>query len=307
MSHTLNDLSHHFDTYLLNIHRIYLAAAKFIGSVADTLVMSLFEVDDYKPALQVILADRRKTHKGLSRKLAEHLGVHPTMVSQVITGSKDFTEEQMILVCEFFGLAKLESQYLLVILQQARAGSKKLKDYFEEMKLQIRRQALQVSQRVPRDRQLSEIEKSIFYSSWLFSAIHLFTTLDRKVRFDDIYKKFNLPPDRTREILDFLMGLDLVVEKDGLYTSGPVATHLEKKSPFLPKHHANWRLKAIQTAENLSDQELMYSASVSLSKKDFELLREEFMQVIQRFVEVVRPSPSEELAQFNLDFFWIKS
>ena len=99
----------------------------------------------------------------------------------------------------------------------------------------------------------------------------------------------------------------MVIETDGIFSSGPVATHLEKKSPFLIKHHTNWRLKAIQAAESLSDQELMYSANVSISKKDFTVLREELMQVIQRFVEVVKPSPAEDIAQFNLDFFWIKS
>ncbi len=269
--------------------------------------MNIFEQENYKNALDIIMKDRRKTQKGLSRKLAEHLGVHPTMVSQVMTGSKDFTEEQIILVCEFLGLQKLDSQYLLVLLQQERAGSKKLKDYFQELKEHVRKQAMQVSQRVHKDRQLSEVEKSIFYSSWLYAAIHLLTTLEQKIHFEDICKKLNLHPSKAREILDFLITIQMVIETDGIFSSGPVATHLEKKSPFLIKHHTNWRLKAIQAAESLSDQELMYSANVSISKKDFTVLREELMQVIQRFVEVVKPSPAEDIAQFNLDFFWIKS
>lgn len=107
------------------------------------------------------------------------------MISQVMTGSKDFTEEQMILVCEFLGLAKLDAQYLLVLLQQERAGSKKLKDYFQELKEQIRKQALQVSQRVHQDRHLSDIEKSIFYSSrhqpkTLHNSISIFFGLKTK-------------------------------------------------------------------------------------------------------------------------------
>lgn len=269
--------------------------------------MNLFEMEDYKKALGLIMEERRKTQKGLSRKLAEHLSVHPTMISQVMTGTKDFTEEQMILVCEFLGLPKLDSQYLLVLLQQERAGSKKLKDYFQELKEQLRKQALQVSERVHQNKQLTDVEKSIFYSSWLYAATQLITTLERDVSFEDICQKLNLPPARAREILDFLVQTQMVLEKDGYFKSGRVATHLEKNSPFLIKHHTNWRLKAIQAAENLSDQELMYSANVSLSKKDFELLREEFAKLIQRFVDVVKPSPAEDIAQFNLDFFWIKN
>ncbi len=111
---------------------------------------------------------------------------------------------------------------------------------------------------------------------------------------------------KAREILDFLIQLEIVIEKNGSFSSGAVSTHLEKKSPHLIRHHTNWRLKAIPSAENLSDQELMYSASFSSSVEDFGLFREELMQVIQRFLKVVSPSPGEDITQFNMDFFWIK-
>lgn len=89
--------------------------------------MNIFEFENYKAALNSIIQERRRSQKALSRKLAGHLNVHPSMISQVLTGNKDFSEEQMILVCEFLGLPPLESQYLLVSLQVERAGSQKLK------------------------------------------------------------------------------------------------------------------------------------------------------------------------------------
>ena len=147
--------------------------------------MSIFEVDNYKTALNLIIQDRRKSQKALSRKLAEHLNVHPSMISQVLTGNKDFSEEQMILVCEFLGLPPLESQYLLVSLQMERAGSQKLKDYFQGLRKEIRKKALQVVERVHQNRSLTEAEKAIFYSSWMYPTIHLLTTLDQKPRFED--------------------------------------------------------------------------------------------------------------------------
>ncbi len=268
--------------------------------------MSLFETDNYKVALNSIIDARRKTQKALSRKLSEHLNVHPSMISQVLTGNKDFSEEQMILVCEFLGLPPLESQYLLVSLQHERAGSYKLKDYFQNLRNEIKKKALQVSERVHKNRTLSDAEKAIFYSSWIYPTVHLLTTLDQKPRFDEICERLNLSPEKAREVLDFLMDLDMVVETNGTYSSGPVATHLEKKSPHLVKHHTNWRLKAIQYAEVLSNEELMYSANISVSRKDFKLIREEFMATIQKFIGIVQKSPAEDIAQFNLDFFWIK-
>jgi hypothetical protein len=195
----------------------------------------------------------------------------------------------------------------LALLQMERAGSKKLKDHFQEVIEQIRKRALTVSDRVIRDRVLTEEENAVFYSNWTYSAIHLLSTLAKPLTFEEISKRLNLPLGRTREILDFLIQIQMVFEKNGRFVSGAVVTHLEKKSPFLVKHHSNWRLKAIQAAETLSDEELMYSGNFSISKKDFDLLREVLIKTIQEFIAIVKPSPAEDIAQFNLDLFWIKN
>jgi len=42
-----------------------------------------------------------------------------------------------------------------------------------------------------------------------------------------------------------------------------------------------------------------------VNRKDFKLFREELVQVIQKFVTFIKDSPAEEVAQFNIDFFWI--
>lgn len=269
--------------------------------------MNTFESDDYKAILNGVLFEKRKTQKGLSRKLSEYLGVHPTLVSQVLTGQKDFTEEQMLMVCEFLGVLKLETNYLLALLRRERAGSKKLKDHCQDLINQLRTQALKVSERVPRDRTLSEAEKAVFYSNWTYSAVHLLGTLEQPLGFEEISKRLNLPLGKTRMILDFLIHTQMIVEKNGKFISGAVVTHLGKDSPLLVKHHSNWRLKAIQAAETLDDEELMYSGNFSVNKQDFAILRELLVKTIQEFIAVVKPSPAEDIAQFNLDLFWIKN
>lgn len=268
--------------------------------------MNLFELENYKTIIQSIMEEKRKTQKGVSRKLAEYLNVHPSMISQVLMGNKDFSEEQMMLVTEFLGLPQLESQYLLILLQQERAGSTKLKKYYGGMKAEVRKKALSIHERVIKNKTLSDKEKAIFYSNWLYPAVHLLSTLDKKPRFEEICERLDISAARAREILDFLIDHHMVVERDGVFSSGPVVTHLEKSSPFLPKHHTNWRLKAIQYSDKISDQELMYTASMSINKKDFAKVREEFLQSIQKMVKVVSHSPAEDIAQINLDFFWIK-
>lgn len=268
--------------------------------------MNLFEFDDYKNALKEFIKAKGKSRHGSFKNIAEYLGVHATLISQILSGPKDFTEEQVFSVCEYLGIPSLETKYLWLLVQIERAGSVKLKNHYIEMKNQIRKESKQVSNRVSKNKELTEIERAVFYSSWIYSAVHMATTLEQKVNFEFICNRFNLNQAKAREILDFLIQIGMVTEKDGILKPGTTLTHLEKKSPFLLKHHTNWRLKAIEAAENLSDEELMYSGNFSISKSDFNGLREALIQTIQKFISVVKESPAEELAQFNVDFFWLK-
>lgn len=277
-----------------------------LGITTRYLNMNIFEYDDYKEALKLFIRSKGDRPKGLSKNIAEYLGVHATLVSQIMSGSKDFTEEQIFSVAEYLGVPKLESHYLWILVQIERAGSVKLKKHYIELKEQLRNQALRVSSRISKERELTEAERAIFYSSWIYSAIQVACTLDTRVDFDFICARFRISQGKAREILDFLVKIRMVIEKDGVFTPGSNSTHLEKNSPFIVKHHANWRIKAIEAAEDLTDEELIYSANFSVSKNDFKKLREEMVQVIQKFLIIIKDSPAEELAQFNLDFFWIK-
>jgi len=263
--------------------------------------MSIFEADDYKLILKALVEQKKKQEKGLLSKMAAYLGVNPSLVSQVLSGPKDFTEVQLILVCEFLGLGKLESQYLLTLVQISRAGSVKLKEIYLENLNQIRKQTQEVAKRIPEHRKLNDHEQAQFYSSWIYSMIQLFVSLEKPANFNSICEKFDLQKKEAQKIMSFLVEIGLVIEEKGIYKSGPINTHLDKTSPFVVSHLRNWRLKAMDKADKFTDEELMYSCSFSVSKKDFAKLREEFIQVIQKFLKAAQDSPAEELALFNID------
>lgn len=268
--------------------------------------MDLFKYDDYKETLKLILRSKKGSSRGAFKNIAAYLGVNPTLVSQILSGPRNFSEEQIFSVCEYLGISALESQYMLVLVQIERAGTVKLKNHYVSLRNNIRKQAEQVSSRVPKTRDLSDAEKAHFYSSYLFSAIQIATSLETEVNFDFIVQRFQLTPARAREILDFLIETDLVREKNGRLLPGTNYTHLDKSSPFLHKHLSNWRLKAIDAASDRTEEEMFYSVNFSVSKKDFAVLKTMMVQVVQDFLNVVKPSPCEDIAQFNLDLFWVK-
>jgi uncharacterized protein (TIGR02147 family) len=267
--------------------------------------MTIFELADYKSFLKQKMKLAKSLGRGGMSRLAEHLEVHPTLVSQVISGPKDFTEEQALVIAEYFGLGELEKDYFLTLVKIERAGTQHLKNHYRQSRDKMRQDSLQLSKRLDSKRTLSDEEKAQFYSSWLYSAVHVLTSIDDGADFNFICQRIKLPPAKVRKILDFLIRIQMVIEKNGKFSPGTTMTHVGRDSAFVVQHHTNWRVKSIEKIESLTEEELMYSLNVSLSRKDFKLLREELVQVIQSFLKVIKDSPAEDVAQFNLDFFWI--
>ncbi len=243
--------------------------------------------------------------RGMSKNLAEYLGINPSLVSQILTSDKHFTEEQIVLLNEYFGLPTLESKYLLTLVQSERAGSVKLKKYFIEDLNLIRQQALDLTKRANVGLKLSDKEQAQFYSSWLYSAIHLYTTIDKPVHFNSICERFRISAERAHEIVQFLLKHRLILEQQGQFVPGPTETHLPKNSSYVTTYHRLWRQKSIQIAERLQSEEYMYSCNFSVSKKDFLKIREDVVALTKKFLQTAQSSPAEELAQFNIDLFWL--
>ncbi|MDG0817192.1 TIGR02147 family protein [Bdellovibrio svalbardensis] len=269
--------------------------------------MSIFEFNDYKAFLRSEIKKRPGAGRGELSRLSEFLGINATMVSQVMSGPKDFTLEQAKKIAEYFVLPKVETDFFITLIQIERAGTQDLKNYFREKRDEIKKESLKISNRIVSEKRLTDLERSIFYSSHLYSAIHLFCSVGNGQSLESILKKFEISRQRAQEILQFLLSNGLCIQKNGLYMMGTQSTHVEKGSPFLIKHHSNWRIAAIQKSENIADNEMMFTANISLSQKDFAKIRETLMQTIQEISETVKASPAEEIANLNIDLFWIDS
>lgn len=268
--------------------------------------MSIFKYKNYKTFLRNYIDNLPKKGRGEIAKIANFLGVSSTLLSQIISAEKDFSLEQAKGVTEYLALPEIEADYFVLLVHLERAGTVSLKEYYNKKIISIREKALKISERVTPTKSLNDQERSVFYSSHLYAAVWLFTSVGEKGKtIEEIMQRFDLTRIKVLEIIKFLHETHLCIENNGRYKMGTQSTHVEKGSPFLNHHFRNWRIHSIKQSENLSEEELMYTAPVSLSKKDFELLREEMILFIKKFLEKVHQSPAEEVACFNLDFFWI--
>ncbi|MGZ3749247.1 MAG: hypothetical protein ACXVCD_18060 [Pseudobdellovibrionaceae bacterium] len=104
--------------------------------------------------------------------------------------------------------------------------------------------------------------------------------------------------------MEFLTSVGLCDLKDRRYHMGTQHTHVAANSPHAIKHHLNWRIKSLQRQENVLEQELVFTAPMSLSEKDFVIIREKLAAALKDCIEVAKASESEHLAFLTID--WLK-
>lgn len=242
--------------------------------------------------------------RGELQKIAGHLRMHPTRVSHIFKGDVHLTLEQAGLLCKYFGFSQIESEYFITLVQISRAGGEEIKDILKNQAANVRERANKLENRIIRDRILTENEKAVFYSSWLYTAIRLLSSIERYQNVDAIADHFKMPRENIREILEFLVSAGLCKNENSQYSMSVKRTHLEASSILARQQHANWRVKALSRYENLSERELAYTCPVSINRVDQLPLKELLRKTIEEFLKNVTASePPDMVACLNIDWF----
>lgn len=259
--------------------------------------------DNYREYLNLLIDNLPQKGYGAKRSLSKHLKVHPTFIGQVLIGSRNFSNEQMLGVAEFFHLSELETDFILALLNWEKAGNQVTKNYFNKKIATIRRNSKNLSKIVAQEKVLSEAEKSVFYSDWVYSAVRQLVSIEDMNTVQSLLEKTKLPTERIYEILDFLNKCGLILEVEGKYRVGPKSTHLESTSPWIKANHSTWRQMSIQRMTHRDEQNLFVSCPATLSEKDFFLVREKLLKYVESIFSIIDVSKSEQLVCLNLDWF----
>lgn len=268
-------------------------------------MINVFSYLDYKTFLKAAGESRLSGHRGFRSRLAETLDCQNAYISQVLNTDANFSLEQALKISAFLRLKENETDYFILLVQYARAGTKELSIYFKRDIEKAREQYLNIKNRVPEARTLAPEDQNIYYSSWIYSSIHILVTIPNFNTVKKIATSLSLDENTVGSAVMFLLSTGLLVEKKEILAPGPTQIHLEKHSPHINKHHSNWRISAIHSlsSKNSKSSDIHYSTVSSLSRSDVEVLKNQFIAMIQTYVETVRPSKEEALYNFNLDFY----
>ena len=266
--------------------------------------ISVFDFGKYTDFLHDYLKLLPKSH-GVMRKWAEQLGVHTTLISQVMNGHRHLSTEQGLELCKYLGLPQVDREYFIELVLLERAGTESLKNYHQSRLNQLQEKQKKLSERLKEEKKLNDQESAIFYSSWLYSAVRLCCSIGEGKTIDQLIEMTDLPREKILGCLEFLISSSLLKFDSGFYKLGTQSTHLSKESVYLSRHLINWRSRALLKIDDVSESEFMYSAPFSISQDDFEKLRTELLKFVENFLKAVKNSNPEIVACLNLDLFKI--
>jgi uncharacterized protein (TIGR02147 family) len=264
---------------------------------------TVFDFQDYKAYIRAWIAAQPKGGRGVRSRLAGALGCQVAYVSQILNGHLHLSVEQAVRVNGFFAHSKDEGNYFALLVQHARAGDKETSAYFQELLEAELAKRLLLTRRLGLAQGIQPEDQVTYYSAWYYSAAHVLVTIPEFRTKRAIAAKLGLSPERTADVLDFLVRTGLVKQNGDQFAPGASQIHLDQHSKLTARSHANWRVKALGSLDSPRETDMHYSGVFSISATDALKLKALLLKQVEEVIGVVKPSREEQLAVFCVDFF----
>ncbi len=262
----------------------------------------VFEFTNYKEFLRASLPIQGPSRGGRTR-LADFLNCKLGFISQVLSGSADFSFEHGILISEFLHLNSEEEEFFLLLMQKDRAGSVKLQIFFQNKITLILNQRKEIQSRIQKTKELTEEQKNTYYSRWTYNGIHMCTLIPHLRNPTQMSEYLGIPLVEVTEILSDLEKFSLVQRKGSEFHPTSKRLHLGEKSLSLRSHHINWRMEAIRSLDRKSPEKLNYSSVMSISHSAAEKIQSLLLKLIENSEPIISEAKDEAVFVLTLDLF----
>ena len=262
----------------------------------------VYSFKDYRSYLRQEFSGKGEG-RGRRGQLAQKIGCQTSFLSQVLTDRAHLSLEHAIKTSAFLSHDRGEKTFFMLLVQFGKAGSKDLEDFFENEIVKIRKSRESIKERINVKTELSSEDQMKYYSSWYYSAVHILSALPEFNSIENMVRKLKLDIGTVKNAAEFLEARGFISKKGQRFSIGSTRIHLPNGAAMLPRHHSNWRIKAIEAADNVQDGDLHYSAILGISKRDQRKFKERLLQIIQEFEPVISSSKEEIPLVFLVDLF----
>jgi uncharacterized protein (TIGR02147 family) len=274
------------------------------------IMPNIFRHLDYREILKILVNDRKKSDPHFNFSvLAKALGVQKTFLSMVMNSKSHLSTDQLFSLTEFFGLAKQQHDYLILLLEYEKTGLAKRKKI-----LRNRIAAIQLEHRSPKKVMQSEFIESTsndafaaYYLDPFMTIVHQYLALpefggDPK----KVAQSLGITDRSIKKIVQTLISLQLIVPATtpGAYRVSKENLWLSPDSPLNSAYYGLFRqISAYQLAKTPRDQRSVFSITFSADDKSRGLIHDAFLKFLREMESIVKVADSKEVYQINFDLF----
>lgn len=265
---------------------------------------TIFDYEDYKAYLKAYLEQMPAKGHGFRSKMATALGCQVAYVSQVLNQRAHFSLEQAEELNGLLSHTEAESRFFLLLVQHARAGTRKLSAHFAKEISQAVEARQKLKNRVEIRESLGEPEQIRYYSSWKYAAAHMGVTVPALQTRESLARRLRIPATELETILEFLISVGLIKTEGRHLKNGVNRIFLANDSLMSQAHHSNWRLQALDSLGRAAPEDIHFSGVFTLAQNDMKTVREEILKGVDRARKIVKETAAEEeMICLNVDLF----
>jgi uncharacterized protein (TIGR02147 family) len=262
----------------------------------------IYTYKDYKAFIRDQITENRQT-RGYRQLLADAAGCQRTYLSQVLNSHIELTPDHAVGMTIFWGLGASASDYFLELVSISRAGTPALKKLIQSRLDRLKRAHLDLGERIRAPTLTAGSYEAIYYSSWLFSALHIVIRLESCRTSAAVAAYLEIPEELARGYLKEMAAIGLVTEEQGQWRALASNLHLPRSSPYLWRHHQNWREFALRAAQTHDDEAIHFTSVHSLSVRDSERIADLLRELIVKSRQIIEPSKDEIVTSLCIDYF----
>lgn len=239
--------------------------------------------------------------------LAVAAGVQRPYMSNVIAEKAFLSREQGYRLAKHLGLDNGEMNYLLTLVEIARAGSE-YREFLKQKCEKIKQESERLEDKLKRN--TSKLDSQItaeYFSTWEFCAVHIIVSIPEYQTLKKISRALSIPPKATQICLDKLQRWGLIHRAQGRYQWKSGNVHLPAGSHITRLHHRNWRERAVENAKIEKNNSIHFTSVYSMAISDAEKARRQILQIIKDYSDNASRSKEETTVCLNVDLFVIQS
>lgn len=273
-------------------------------------MISVYRHETYRQAFKALFSEKRKSPFRLSTaKLASHIQVQPSHLTNVIKERNHFSSDQIAALGSVLGLEEDEIEYLDLLKEWERAEFKPRKNKLHKKVKEIRDQKLRTSKELkvaPLILSNNDLEK--YYLDPNYELIHLYCgTTSASTNPETIGRLWSLPAEYIAQILNFLQTRGFIELRKNRWQVKPIHQLLPTSSPLCQPQQLLKRIRVIEAIQKLPPKEIYaFSGAFTMTEDTKLYIQGLFVDFLKEVEVAVLKSEPEHIYHLQFDLIpWI--